>query len=1084
MNVQLEGIGQGNVIDNNRTISYGAARASEADVSGGYTLDISGAVMDNSAYAGHGRTTEDIVCDAMTTEAALQSQYLTVMSNSVSGEDFAKMTEDGYRPCDTDVETAVTVVDEIKATLAEAGTIISGYNDDLAPEILEEITGNTARAQELVRAFHENDIPVTEDNVRDVMDAVEKSKDLTEPTAGTTTYLVRQEMEPTVDDLYRAQHSGGADGGRQSYGYYDQNGSGYYAKRAQEYDWDALKEQIENVIREAGLTVDEQSMAQARFLIEEGIPLTGESLSRLARLEEVSYPIKEEQVIRAAAAAIADGKQAKDADMTGAGSAWQQAAYWKEQVGRVSDEALQAVVTRGERQDLKHLQAAQKEIDAQAERATQSENAADAAQTENTADAAQTGNAADVTRTENTAGAAQQTAENDAYISARRQLEELRLQMTITANYSLIKKGFALDTTELSQLVEELRAAEGQRRQKLFGGADAAENAERENLFTETVQAREKLYMAPAALIGRIADAEEAWSLRHAAQQAEQLKSEYELAGERYETMMTQPRADLGDSIRKAFRNVDDILRDMGLETSEENRRAARILGYNRMEMTKEHIDSVKEADLKLQSVVDKLTPASVLNMIREGRNPLEMSVPELERYLDDAGSDAASEQEKYSEYLYKLERADEITQEEKESYIGIYRLFRQIEKSDGAVIGRLVNQGAELTLRNLLSAVRTGKHRGLDVEIDDHYGALRKIARTDIAIDEQIMSAYDGQVCRRIYDSLEPAALHEIDLTENPTMEQLLAQIRGAEAEADVKEKIEAQEKQYQSEQLWQIREAADMGDENIRYLLDAQQPVSVDHLLAAQAMRTHRNEAFSKLYELADETADAETPGEAKEQFLRAAEDLRGSLKDAETAGEAYKAFAEAGMELLTRQGFAGRTYMDVRAYQLIGRQLSLAAAMVREERYHVPVKIDGQVTALDIKIRHEEGTQGRVAVALEHESFGKAAMELEMTSASSVSGYLAYSSRSGEQALQALEGRFRERLADEGLSLRKFHSIHSREVNPDNIVGRGTKDTREAASKQQEHVRTSVLYTVARSFVAAMQDTAVSGKEQNGI
>lgn len=1058
MNVQLEGIGQGNVIDNGRTISYGAAKTSETDVKSGYTLDISGAVTDNSAYAGHGRTTEDIVCDAMTTEAALQSQYLTVMSNSMSEEDFAKMTEDGYKPCETDVETAVTVVDEIKATLAEAGKIIKGYNDDLEPEVLEEITGNAARAQEIVRAFHENDIPVTEENVRDVMETVEKSKDLTEPADGTVTYLVRQEMEPTVDDLYRAQHSGTADGGRQSYGYYDQNGSGYYAKRAQEYDWDALNEQIESVIREAGLAVNEQSVAQARFLIEEGVPLTGESLNRLARLKELSYPISEEQVIRAAAAAIADGKEAGQADVTGAGSAWQQAAYWKEQAERISDEAIKEVARRGEQQDLRHLCAAQNEIGVQAGEKAQNEivpQAGEEAQNEINAQA-------------------DDTIEE---ISARRHLEELRLQMTITANYSLIKRGFALDTTELSQLVEELRAAENDRRQKLFGGVSAAENETRESLFTETVQAREKLYMAPAALLGRIADAEDAWSLRHAAEQGEQLRNAYEQAGERYETMMTQPRGDLGDSIRKAFRNVDDILRDMGLETSEENRRAVRILGYNRMEITKEHIGSVKAADMSLQRVVDKLTPASVLNMIREGKNPLIMSVSELENYLDDADKGTA-EQEKFSEYLYKLERADEITQEEKESYIGIYRLFRQIEKSDGAVIGSLVNQNAELTMRNLLSAVRTGKHKGLDLEVSDHYGALREIARTDITIDQQIMSAYEEQVCRRIFDSLEPAALHEMDLNENPTMEQLLQSLRGAQAEDGVKEEIEKQERQYQREQLAEIREAAQVGEEHIRYLLDAKQPVSVDHLMAAQAMRNRRGGAFAKLYELADETVHDKVPRETQEKFLHAAEDLRNSLTDAGTAGEAYRAFTEAGMELLTQQGFADGTYVDVKAYQLIGKQLSLAAGMVREEQYRIPVEIDGRVTALDIKIRHEEGAQGRVAVAMEHESFGKAGMELEMTSASSVSGYLAYSSRGGEQALQALEDRFREQLAGEGLSLQEFHSIYSSEVNPDNIVSRST------AQKEQEHVRTSVLYTVAKSFVAAMQDTTADRKELNGI
>lgn len=1086
MNVQLEGIGQGNVIDNSRTISYGTARTPGTDVQSGYTLDISGAVTDNSAYAGHGRTTEDIVCDAMTTEAALQSQYLTVMSNCVSGEDFANLTEDGFKPCETDVETAVTVVDEIKATLAEAGIVIDGYNDDLAPEVLEEITGSAVRAQEITKAFHENDIPVTEENVRDVMEAVEKSRELTEPADGTVTYLVRQEMEPTVDDLYRAQHSGTADGGKQSYGYYDQNGSGYYAKRAQEYDWDALQEQIEGVIREAGLPVDEQSAAQARFLVEKGVPLTGESLNRLARLRELTYPISEERVIRAAAAAIADGKEAGRADVTGLGSAWQQAAYWKERVGRLSGEALNEVIRRGERQDLRHLSAVQDEMDAQAETAAQdvraggsaavleTETATGTQQTEYDIDAAQTGIAGGESPAED-------AARHDKIdeISARRQLEELRLQMTITANYSLIKKGFALDTTELSQLVEQLRAAESERRQKLFGGKSVEENETRESLFTETVQAREKLYAAPAALLGRIADAADEWTFRHAAEEGARLKSAYEQAGERYETMMTQPRGDLGDSIRKAFRNADDILRDLGLETSEANRRAVRILGYNRMEMTKEHIDSVKAADMSMQRVVDKLTPASVLNMIREGKNPLEMSVSELENYLDSADKGGAAEQEKFSEYLYKLERADEITQQERESYIGIYRLFRQIEKSDGAVIGSLVHQNAELTMRNLLSAVRTGKQKGLDLEVSDNYGALREIARTDITIDRQIMSAYDAQVCRSIYDSLEPAALHEMDLNENPTMERLLSKLRETQAEEAVREKIEAQERQYRDGQLLQVREAAKLGEEQIRYLLDAKQPVSADHLMAAQAMRNRRGGAFAKLYELADDKAHAETPRDAQQRFLQAAEGLRNGLTDAEAAGRAYEAFTEAGMELLTQQGFTDGTYVDVKAYQLIGKQLSLAAGMVREEQYRIPVEIDGQVTALDIKIKHEEGAQGRVAVAMEHESFGRAGMELEMTSASEVSGYLAYSSREGEQVLQALEGRFRERLAGEGLTLQEFRSIYSREVNPDNIVRNGTKQT-----ERQEHVRTFVLYTAARSFVAAMQDMAVSRKEQNGI
>lgn len=48
----------------------------------------------------------------------------------------------------------------------------------------------------------------------------------------------------------------------------------------------------------------------------------------------------------------------------------------------------------------------------------------------------------------------------------------------------------------------------------------------------------------------------------------------------------------------------------------------------------------------------------------------------------------------KFSEFLWKLEKNNEITEDERTTYIGIYRLIAQVEKSDGAVIGSLVNQG------------------------------------------------------------------------------------------------------------------------------------------------------------------------------------------------------------------------------------------------------------------------------------------------------------------------------------------------------------------------------------------------------
>ena len=45
-------------------------------------------------------------------------------------------------------------------------------------------------------------------------------------------------------------------------------------------------------------------------------------------------------------------------------------------------------------------------------------------------------------------------------------------------------------------------------------------------------------------------------------------------------------------------------------------------------------------------------------------------------------------EQERFSKYLWKLEQNHEISEEERSSYIGIYRLIAQVEKGDGAALG------------------------------------------------------------------------------------------------------------------------------------------------------------------------------------------------------------------------------------------------------------------------------------------------------------------------------------------------------------------------------------------------------------
>ena len=128
------------------------------------------------------------------------------------------------------------------------------------------------------------------------------------------------------------------------------------------------------------------------------------------------------------------------------------------------------------------------------------------------------------------------------------------------------------------QLIEALRRAEAEVADKYFpNDADAVAKYE---TYTQTVQVTIELPGLPVSVLGPYS-LEQKVSQETVAEfhsEGKALQTAYTEANERYETLMTAPRRDLGDSIRKAFSNVDDILTDMSLDKTLENQRAVRIL--------------------------------------------------------------------------------------------------------------------------------------------------------------------------------------------------------------------------------------------------------------------------------------------------------------------------------------------------------------------------------------------------------------------------------------------------------------------------------------------------------------------------
>lgn len=478
-----------------------------------------------------GKSLIEIQQEASHIDVGVTQDYMILMSNTMSEEDYAKMQEEGFDFGGMEPEEAVTILDKIKAELVRSGKNVAGYTDDLDLDTLAAALGSQALAQAVAESFARADIPLTQENLTLVSEAWAMAEQLQPLTEGSTGYLIDNEMEGELWNLYLAQNSGAENGSRNVPRYCAGEVQGYYTRSGEQVPDGELTGQIDEVIRRSGREVTEESRREAVWLLNNGLPLTAENLDRLEELEGIELPVDPERFGRAAADALAQGKNPLHADLSG------KSENLYERAGRLADYY-------------------------------QSEEA-----------------------WELTAGD----------LTARRQLEEIRLRMTAEVNIKLLKSGFSIDTAPMEKLVEALRQAEGELAEQYFPGDTMAVEKFRELQRTDSVVA--ELPGLPAEVLGTFAEGQSTGTLEEFHGEGKARQDALALAGERYETLMTAPRRDLGDNIRTAFRNIDEILGEMGQELTEENRRAARILAYNHMEITAENLESVRQADRQVPTI-------------------------------------------------------------------------------------------------------------------------------------------------------------------------------------------------------------------------------------------------------------------------------------------------------------------------------------------------------------------------------------------------------------------------------------------------------------------------------------------------
>ena len=780
-------------------------------------------------------------------------------------------------------------------------------------------------------------------------------------------------------------------------------------------------------------------MADGRWLIENGIPLTAENLEKLSTLQQLQLPLGEEEIVAVSAEAISDGIRPQDVVLS-RNDFKDQAQDALDVITNVTDEELAYVVNSGEPLTIENLKKAADEI--------KNKDTKVSAASDKTA----------------------YTKSGLDLLTARRQLEETRLKMTSEANLSLLKKGISIDTMELSQLVEELKTQENEYYSRLLSGDGIAPKEADVALFRNVMDTSEALKAMPAYALG-IHPVDET-TLQSLYEDGAALKDTFEKAGERYETMMTAPRQDMGDSISKAFRNVDDILKDLGLETSYGNQRAVRILAYNQMELTPENIAEMKAADEEVQRAFDHLKPAVVRTMIKEGMNPLDMSFEEINTVSEQIQEEQGiTEEEKFSKYLYKLEQNKEISEEERSAYIGVYRLIRQVEKTDGAAIGALLQQGGDITLRGLLTQVRSAKHGAMDYQVDDDFGGVQTKEGAGISITEQIEGAYQKNKLSDVKDGLAPEKVAPF-MKDEKWLSMTPEELADAMKEVEQKEETEAA---YRKEQVQELSQAAAAPQEVYEWLEQLDMPATVNRVLAAADYMNNRNQVFNRLFKMADRSENlSEELENIKEKIFS---DFAEAVKTPKEMAEAQRKLADTAENVMKTMMMSENnlTSLDLQELKMMHTQIALGSAAAKKEEYAVPVLVQGEACNVSLKIVRGEEKKGLVDVVFETDRLGRVAAQLR-AGKEKISGYIAAESKETTALFESHAKEWESLFAQEpgqevSISymtgeIKKDGIHHSTEVSSEN-----TDKTEEKNSSDTE-IQTKTLYGMAESFLKAVK------------
>lgn len=872
-------------------------------ISGGVTT-----ATDNT-YEGLLKEADDVKSQIMASASSAKISLKALMMK-LSGADAVKLDEDGFNLTDATPDDMVNIIEKIKIELAMHSDDYVNYGTAVSKDKIESVTGSAATAASVESRMQGADIAVNDESVAEVKGTLEKSKELKPLSENTKNYMVANGIEPSIAGIYQAQaatsSSISADGVT----------IGKCADAISDADFEALRPGIEKIIASSGLEVNDNTLADARAFIDAQIPVTKENLEYKARLDAIDIEkiqADPDEMLNKILDNMKLGGKAENTLITG--SPVDDIKTALDTINRAEYTDAASVVSKGETFTIANLRL---EIDARSFSIDYS--VARFSSWQETAGRKVTG----TSQEQDVSDEAEQAADKayDTLVTAR-------VLMSANASVYLVKNNISILTTpidELNAMLMEYEQADGMYAEAQVSYADVL--AARKSL--------DEMVRNPARVFA----------------------SMFDKMNETYEAVGTQIRGDLGDSLKKAVQgSADDIIKALGLEGTDEDKEAIKVLAANNMDMTKENVEIVKSVNAMINNLIKNMKPETVLNMIKDGVNPMNASIEEVNEYLTEANDKASKDnEEKFSKFLYKLDRTNGITKEQRKQFIGIYQMMNIFTRDAGVAAGALIKQGAEVTMNNLMTAYNSRKHYDMDAVIDENTGMAEV---SGIANYYSALFMANGGL-------VTPNTLKNVDNSSGIGEQSVEMFIEQLEDNYDA-----AAEEQYYEEYLKEQQAAVQAGADILRQIRNTDTEINSGNIQAVKAfLESGQFPDIRGVKTTRDYARDSIEKIGHKEKLSLMYEEM----KD-ETEEELQEVLSKAG-DLDTQIDVNYEGFLDLR---LKDRTIGYIKNLALRHDYRIPYITDsGSTGMLKLTLVQDDDNKGRISVNMLSSVLGKVSVE----------------------------------------------------------------------------------------------------------